>query len=119
MRVDKTFASDTEYTAVIHGWTPDVADRKRKNYTFVVACERKFSDCRALAAGTSYWLEEVAADDPDGYPEGVPVPSTSGTHRVVLGNMRLTGGDVSVVYYIVSMVVKDEDGKLLDRLQVN
>jgi hypothetical protein len=62
----------------------------------------------------------MADDDPDGYKLGGPTPTnTNGKQDKVLGNVRLTGADQSVVYYIDSLTIKDQQSHVLDSVQVD
>jgi hypothetical protein len=116
--VDKTYDNTaTEYAAVIHGWDTD--NGVLKQYTFFVICSKKFQDCHQLIAGATYWLTTMEDNDPDGYQLGAPTPTnTNGKQDKVLGSIRLTGDNQSVVYYIDSLTIKDQQGHVLGSVQV-
>jgi len=117
--VDKTFDNTaTEYAAVIDGWDRD--NGALKQYTFFIICSKRFPDCHKLTAGATYSLTTVEDNDPAGYQPGAPTPTnTNGKQDKVLGSIRLTGDDQSVVYYIDSLTIKDHQGHVLDSLQVD
>ena len=116
--VDKTFDNTaTEYAAVING--RDTDNGTLKQYTFFIICSKRFPDCHKLTAGATYSLTTVEDNDPAGYQPGAPTPTnTNGKQDKVLGSIRLTGDDQSVVYYIDSLTIKDQQGHVLDRVQV-
>ena len=116
--VDKTYDNTaTEYAAVIHGWDTD--NGVLKQYTFFVICSKKFPDCHQLTAGATYWLTTMEDNNPDGYQLGTPTPTnTNGKQDKVLGSIRLTGDNQSVVYYIDSLTIKDQQGHVLGSVQV-
>lgn len=102
---------------VIHGWDTD--NGVLKQYTFFVICSKKFQDCHQLIAGATYWLTTMEDNDPDGYQLGAPAPTnTDSKQDKVLGSIRLTGDNQSVVYYIDSLTIKDQQGHVLGSVQV-
>ena len=117
--VDKTFDNTaTEYAAVIDGWDRD--NDALKQYTFFIICSKRFPGCQKLTAGATYSLTTVEDNDPAGYQPGAPTPTnTNGKQDKVLGSIRLTGDDQSVVYYIDSLTIKDQQGHVLDSVQVD
>ncbi len=116
--VDKTFDNTaTEYAAVIDGWDTD--NGALKQYTFFIICSKRFPDCHKLTAGATYSLTTVEDNDPAGYQPGAPTPTnTNGKQDKVLGSIRLTGDGQSVVYYIDSLKIKDQQDHVLDSVQV-
>jgi hypothetical protein len=116
--VDKTFDNTpTEYAAVIDGWDTD--NGALKEYTLFVICSKRFPDCHKLTAGATYSLTTVEDNDPAAYQPGAPTSTTTnGKQDKVLGSIRLTGDDQSVVYYIDSLTIKDQQGHVLDSVQV-